>query len=172
MATVSRQVSRRNSRKNPAKANPYQSPTVVQQKHNSEPGQLDVPALHSVRAIGLTTFLGGVIAGAFLIARNHALQGRKSTGALFLLGAIVWQALLLGVAFSLPFEFPGGLGFLVGMAHALAFQQIAKISFAEHIQMIADGRGQWASWHYPVAAATITMGVMVGVLVTLATLFG
>ena len=170
MATVSTQP--RSKRANQASTvNPYQTPAPVEQSRKATK-EIAAPALHSDRTIGVTTFLGGVIAGAILIARNNVLVGRTGGGILFLLVAIVWQAVLIGVALALPFDMPTGVGFLVGMAHAVALQQLAKHWFAKPYALLAAGRGQWGHWGLAAAAIAVTLGCTVSIIAFLVTYFG
>jgi hypothetical protein len=132
----------------------------------------DVPALHSDRAIGASTFLGGVIAGAILVARNQALLGRNSQAIIFLCGAIAWQAILIAVSLALPFEVPSGIWMGVSAAHAFLFQQIAKHVFAQPYARIAEGHGQWAPWGLAAAVTAVTITMVGSIAVAAAVLTG
>lgn len=175
MATVTSHQSPKPARHVKAQVNPYQAPVAVPTKHKptrsiSTPSP--VPALHSARAIGVTTFLGGVIAGAILIARNHALLRNSSDGVVFLVGAFCWQVCLIAVSLSLPFVVPSMIWMMVGTAHALVFQQIASHLFAKPYESIAAGNGKWASGWYAAAAVIWTMVATLSIAIPLLILFG
>lgn len=177
MATVTSQPRPKNSNRVVTPVNPYQAPTVSTPTWNvgspiSKSPAASVPALHSDRAIGVTTFLGGVIAGAILVARNHALLGNKAQAVTFVLGAIAWQAILVAVSVALPFEVPSVIWMGVSMGHALLFQRIAKHLFAEPYARIAEGGGQWASWVLAAAAIVTTIIGVVSILVIALLLLG
>ncbi len=162
MATVSSQPRPKTPTRAAAPVNPYQAPLATQPSRKAASPvakcpEASVPALHSDRAIAVSTFLGGVIAGAILVARNQALLGRKTQAITFLLATMVWQAILIAVTLALPFEVPSGIWMGVSVAHALLFQQIAKQLFAQPYAQIAEGRGQWASWGIAAAAVVVTM---------------
>ncbi|MBL8891652.1 MAG: hypothetical protein JNL67_16855 [Planctomycetaceae bacterium] len=162
MATVSSQPRPKTPNRTAAPVNPYQAPVATPPTRKAASPvatrpATNVPALHSERAIGVSTFLGGAIAGAILVARNQMLLGRKTQAITFLLATMVWQAILIAVSLALPFEVPGGVWMGVSVAHALLFQQIAKHLFAQPYAQIAEGRGQWASWGIAAAAVVVTM---------------
>jgi hypothetical protein len=181
MATVSRQPRPKTPNRVATPVNPYQTPVATTPTRQAarrvaEPvtnrPEASVPALHGDRAIAVSTFLGGVIAGAILIARNHVLLGRKSQAAFFLVGAIAWQAILIAVSLALPFEVPSGLWMGVSVAHALLFQQIAKQLFAQPYARIAEGRGQWASWGIAPAAIVVTITIVGSIAIAVAVVAG
>ena len=177
MATVTSHQSPKPARHVKAQVNPYQAPVAFPTQHKptrtvstvSTPTQ--IPALHSARAIAATTFLGGVIAGAILIARNHALLRSKSDAVIFLFGACCWQVCLIAVSLSLPFVVPGTIWMMIGTAHALVFQQIASHLFAKPYESIAAGNGKWASGWYAAAAVLGTMVATLSIAIPLLILF-
>jgi hypothetical protein len=177
MATVSSQPRPKNSNRAATLVNPYQAPVATPPTRKAASlvtthPVADVPALHSDRAIGASTFLGGVIAGAILVARNQALLGRNSQAIIFLCGAIAWQAILIAVSLALPFEVPSGIWMGVSAAHAFLFQQIAKHVFAQPYARIAEGHGQWAPWGLAAAVTAVTITMVGSIAVAAAVLTG
>lgn len=166
MATVTRESSPKNSNRVAKPVNPYQTPNATSPVRKSSgpiakpiaprPAE-KVPALHSDRAILGSTLFGGVIAGAILVARNQVLLGRKTPAMLFLSGAIAWQAILIALSLSLPFEVPSQIWMCVSATHAVLFQLIAKQLFAQPYARIAEGHGQWAPWGLAAAAVVVTL---------------
>lgn len=177
MATVSSQPRPKTPNRAVTPVNPYQAPVATPPTRKAASTvaaspEANVPALHSERAIGVSTFLGGVIAGAILVARNQMLLGRKTQAITFLLATMVWQAILIAVSLALPFEVPSGIWMGVSVAHALLFQQIAKHLFAQPYARIAEGHGQWASWGIAAAAVVVTITVVGSIAIAVAVLVG
>ncbi len=171
MATVSGPTQVRRAPNVTANANPYQTPASTRSDRKTVSKATSVPALHSDRAIGVASFLGGVIAGAILLARNNFLLGRITDGIMCLAVSVVWQAFVIFVALSLPFALPGGIsmGIVFGQAHLM--QLIAKQSFAEQYAAIAAGRGQWGHWGWPLLAISIQLVTIFSLLVFVSGLF-
>lgn len=165
MATVSSPAQVRRAPNVTANANPYQTPTSVRSDRKTVSKATSVPALHSDRAIGVASFLGGVIAGAILLARNNFLLGRIADGIMCLAVSVVWQAFLIFVALSLPFALPGGVSMGIAFGQAYLMQLIAKQSFAEQYAAIAAGRGHWGHWGWALLAIAIPLVTIVSLVV-------
>jgi len=150
MATVSIQA--------PSRLNPYQTPAVAPQGRLAASKEQAGPVLHGVRSIGIATFLGGVIAGSILMARNFWQLGQSVNAIACVAFAIVWQAFLVALAIVLPSGLPGGFGVFIGLVHAFAFQHIATAYFAKEYAMIAQGHGRSAHWSM---AVLVTVGTLI-----------
>lgn len=171
MATVSSPTQVRRVPNATANANPYQTPAGIRSDRNSLSEAASVPALYSDRVIGVTSFLGGVVAGAILSARNFFLLGRTADAILFLLAAIVWQAFLIGVALAFPLELPSGVSMGLAFGHAFLMQFIARRSFAEQYAAIAAGRGRWGHWSLAIVAVAVPYVMIVSAVVFVTVMF-
>lgn len=166
MATVSSQPQVQRS-KNPAvNANTYLTPASVRSDRKTVSTAATVPALHSDVTIGVATFLGGIIAGAILVSRNHFLLGKKADAIALFVAAIVWVVFLVGVALSLPDEpilirvFFG----VITLGHAFGMLLIAQNQFAEQYAAITAGRGRWGHWGWALLAIAIPLVPVVSIL--------
>jgi len=166
MATVSSHPTAKRFQTAAANVNPYQTPTSVPGERKAVANAAAVPALHSDRAIGVATFLGGVVAGGILVARNNFLLGRNADGVMFLTGAVFWQAFLIGLALALPFALPGGISIMICLAHAFGMKFIAQQMFAEQYAEITAGRGQWGHWGLALLAIAIPLVTIFSIVVS------
>jgi hypothetical protein len=137
--------------------NPYQAPATARATRSRVQPTPQVPALHGDRSIAMATFVGGVISGSVLFARNLWLLGRTA-------------AALTAIALSLPWDVPLGIWMIVGVTHTLVFQQMAKATFRNSYAQIADGHGRLAHWGLAVVLTTATLVLTISILLIVAVL--
>jgi hypothetical protein len=150
--------------------NPYQAPATARATRSRVQPTPQVPALHGDRSIAMATFVGGVISGSVLFARNLWLLGRTAAALTAVALAVVWQGLLSGIALSLPWDVPLGIWMIVGVTHTLVFQQMAKATFRNSYAQIADGHGRLAHWGLAVVLTTATLVLTISILLIVAVL--
>ena len=81
--------------------NPFQPPQAdLQQAATTQ------APLYSIAGVGLATFIGTPLAGAWLLAHNLQLLGRSDRVAMVWAIAVVFLVVTLGLAFLLPEEVP------------------------------------------------------------------
>ncbi|HEY0502956.1 MAG TPA: hypothetical protein VGD42_05605 [Lysobacter sp.] len=84
--------------------NPYRRPAAVVM---GEPTPLEGARLYKVSGIGLATFMGSVLAGGWLIARNYRALGEPDKANRALMYAVLAMLVVTGVALLLPDGVPG-----------------------------------------------------------------
>lgn len=99
--------------------NPFQTPQADLQVASSQ------APLYRLAAVGLATFLGTPLAGAWLLAHNLKLLGQANRVAMVWAVAVALLVATLGLAFVVPEEVPA-------MPFAIA-QLFAMMAFAKHL---------------------------------------
>jgi hypothetical protein len=125
--------------------------------------------LYSEWQIGLATWLGSPAAGCLLLARNFEVLEKGRAAWQSLAAGVAATALLLGIIYVLPENFPGGRGFALvsgfGM-HQIA-QQLQGAAIDEHLR----AGGEKGSWAVAVFVGLIVAGVIFALLVAVAVTF-
>lgn len=151
MSTVTMQSRSQRSRQATGSGNPFLAHMTALKVQPTETTKSDGPSLHRPMEIAISTFVGGILAGALLMARNHVLLGQKLVAVAFLLGAIAFKFVLLAAFLLLTFTWPHIILILVNVSLPLLFIWVAMDSFAKPYALIAAGRGKWSSSYYAVA---------------------
>ncbi len=107
------------------------------------PHPADGHPLFSVAQVGLATFLGTPIAGAWLMRKNFLVLGQASAATRTLLIGFFATGLLFFVAFWLPESFPSQVLPLVSI---LSMNVWYNLSQGEAFKTHAEAHGATASW--------------------------
>ena len=119
----------------------------VQQSNPFQPPQADLQQatttqapLYSIAGVGLATFIGTPLAGAWLLAHNLQLLGRADRVAMVWAMAVFFLVVTLGLAFLLPEEVPG-MPFAI--AQLMAMIMFAKSLMEADLKQHAEARGRF-----------------------------
>jgi hypothetical protein len=135
--------------------NPFQTPQADLQSASTGTSQLP---LYRIAAIGVGTFLGTPLAGAWMLAHNLQLLGKADRVAMVWGVAVVLLALTIVLAFVLPEEVPTlpfAIAQLVGMV------MLAKhLIEADILQHAATGGAFLSNWRAAGIAILFSIAVM------------
>ncbi|CAE6948760.1 MULTISPECIES: hypothetical protein [Pseudomonas] len=133
--------------------NPFQTPQADLQQASAS----TLP-LYRIAAVGLGTFLGTPLAGAWMLAHNLQLLGKADRVAMVWGVAVCLLALTLALAFVLPEEVPT-LPFAIGQL--LGMVMLAKHLTEADIQQHAAAGGTFLSnWRAAGIAVLFSIAVM------------
>ena len=136
----------------------------VQQSNPFQPPQADLQQtatnqspLYSVAGVGLATFIGTPLAGAWLLAHNLQLLGRADRVAMVWGISVVLLIVTLVLAFVLPEEVPA-LPFAI--AQLMAMIMFAKSLMEADLKQHAEAGGAFLSnWRSAGIGLTFTLGL-------------
>ena len=105
---------------------PPQNPFDALPTGSSDPAAPSSARVYSPAQVLGATFFGGVLAGCFLIGLNHNNHGQATRALWTVLAGFAGSAVLLGIGFMLPENFPGmgiPIGSMFGMrGYAISLQ--------------------------------------------------
>nr|WP_322940673.1 hypothetical protein [Pseudomonas sp. s4] len=136
----------------------------VQQSNPFQPPQADLQQatttqapLFSIAGVGLASFIGAPLAGAWLLAHNLQLLGRADRVAMVWAMAVFFLVVTLGLAFLLPEEVPG-MPFAI--AQLMAMIMFAKSLMEADLKQHAEARGAFLSnWRALGIGLMFTLGL-------------
>jgi hypothetical protein len=143
--------------------NPYQppaSPEIAQTPVNLTDAPAPWRQLYSITQIGVAAFLGGPMAGCWLISRNYRELDNHSAFATSVVTGLFGTIALLAVVIMLPEDFPT---IPLHVACVVVISQIAKQLQGETLTAHQAAGGSFASWW-----AAVGWSLLIGTLVTVA----
>ncbi|MGE0551032.1 MAG: hypothetical protein AB7R00_28485 [Kofleriaceae bacterium] len=113
--------------------------------------------LHSPGQVGLATFFGGPLGGAWLIARNAKRLGQAGRTWQLVVGALVATAALAGLSVV------GVPGILLAISGVFAAKQVARVihgeAFEDHLRRGGRQSSSWVAFGLGIASLAITLAV-------------
>lgn len=130
------------------------------------PGPTAATVLYTPNQILLAAFLGAPIAGSILMAINEQRLGRPKGVLSALAIGVALTALVVGLAFALPDDFPGLPLGLLGMGSIRAVVQLKQAeAVARHVQWGGRKGSSWAAAGIGLLGSLILLGGVVIVAV-------
>ena len=133
---------------------------------SSSPERADVQPLvplFSPGQVGGATFLGGPLAGVWLMATNYARLRRPRAARWTAIAGVVLTAAYLGLALFLPESIPRAMIWLPGLLVMLSLaRQLQGSAFADHVQRGGPLMSNWNTVGRGVVALVLTLGLVMG----------
>ncbi|MEM1174788.1 MAG: hypothetical protein AAGA33_04640 [Pseudomonadota bacterium] len=106
--------------------------------------ELDIHGLYSPGQIGVAAFIGGPIAGSWLLASNFASLGKRDAKTKTVIAGIVLTACVIALSLYLPDDFPA---LVFPFVYTVVFFQLAgKLQGYDVRQFIDDGGKRFSHW--------------------------
>jgi peptidoglycan/LPS O-acetylase OafA/YrhL len=143
--------------------NPYASPQSFEPPAAVEANQAVGYRLFSPQQIGVATFLGAPVAGAFFLSQNYRQLGNTGAGTQSLVWGLLGTILLMIVSFFLPENFPNSvipIGCTFGMLYA------AKHLQGPAVEQHTVRGGRLGSWWTVVGVGLLSFAIICAIVFT------
>lgn len=146
----------------PPSESPYGVPNSVTNPHHLKPNY----KLYGLQAVGIATFLGAFMGGAWVMAKNAKRLGGGAFGWLLLLGGAAANWALFYAINTIPFvsKLPSLLLFIPQLLiMSVLFTALQKDSFNHHVESGGEEGSSWAALGVGLMAAFVSVLIAVGV---------